>query len=178
MSRPDLGGPTPTENSSKLSMRKVLAGRRPKIPNTNSAGTNKTSASRRDQTLITKGNRTERVSENKIEIGSLQIKTKEPRRNLWRFNDQLRLRPRERVGREHSAMLAPVAMPDWLSEPSYAPYQPVRAKNTARRAGSSPRAWRHRRTTGASQLKEQKRARRARSPSPASPLPSPPPRVV
>jgi hypothetical protein len=51
MSHPDLGGPTPTENPSKLSMRKVLADHRPMIPNTNSAGTNETSASRRDRIL-------------------------------------------------------------------------------------------------------------------------------
>ena len=118
MSHPDLGGPTPTENPSKLSMRKVLADHRPMIPNTNSAGTNKTSASRRDQTLITKGNRTERVSENKIEIGSLPSKTMEARRNLWCILDQLRLRHRERVGREHSGMLASATMLDWLSEPA------------------------------------------------------------
>jgi hypothetical protein len=92
---------------------------------------------------------TERVSENKIEIGSLPSKTMGARRNLCRFLDQLRLRHRERVGREqpfgndsaparHDARLALGA--------GIRPYPPVQAKNTARRAGSSPRAWRHRRS--------------------------------
>ena len=63
-------------------------------------------------------NRTERVSENKIEIGSLPSKTMEARRNLWRILDQLRLRHRERAGREHSGMLTPITMLDLLSEPA------------------------------------------------------------
>jgi hypothetical protein len=48
-----------------------------------------------------------------------------------------RLRPRERIGREHSAVLAPVAMPRLAFQIHHARcalYQPVRAKYTARRA--------------------------------------------
>ena len=48
--------------------------------------------------------------------GSSPSKTMEARRNLWRILDQLRLRHRERVGREHSGMLAPVTVLDLLSE--------------------------------------------------------------
>ena len=70
-------------------------------------------------------NRTERASGNKIEIGSLPSKTMEARRNLWRILDQLRLRHRERVGREHSGMLAPITVLDWLSEPADAWHAPV-----------------------------------------------------
>jgi hypothetical protein len=44
----------------------------------------------------------------------------EARRSLWRILDQLKLRHRERVGREHSGMLAPITALDWLSEPACA----------------------------------------------------------
>ena len=52
---PRLGRSNSDGNPAKLCTRKVLAGHRPKIPNTNSAGTNETSASRRDRILATKG---------------------------------------------------------------------------------------------------------------------------
>ena len=52
---PRLGRSNSDGNPPKLCTRKVLAGHRPKIPNTNSAGTNETSASRRDRILDIKG---------------------------------------------------------------------------------------------------------------------------
>jgi hypothetical protein len=67
--------------------------------------------------------------------------TTEARRFLWCFLDQLGLRHRERVGRELSAMRASTGHGARLAfGAGMRPYQPVRAKITAHRAGRSRRA--------------------------------------
>jgi hypothetical protein len=85
MIHPDSGGPTPTENPSKLSMRKVLAGHLPSSEDFQ----HQLSRHERNFRFATRPkighqrNRTERVSEDKIEIGSSQSKTMGARRDLW-----------------------------------------------------------------------------------------------